>query len=204
MLKLYILCASAAVVVTAKMENIVGSWYGVKFFPSLYDKLLNISECQVHNIDTDSGTTFTCDGVTTESMTYSFSGMAHLGPVMFVNSHAEALQELDKKHTCDGTPETPTFVQILDKGHFISYVGKKLVEPFSIFRLLFARTIPSESELNAYVETVGDLNDQTGHILCASDSPTPTTTTTTPTTTTTTATTKESDYVEPGEVGRFL
>lgn len=175
MLKLYIFCAFVAVVGASTVRDLVGTWYSVEFFPSLYDITVNLTECQPHTIGDNSGQTYRCNGKTTESVSYSFSGIFHVSPVIFVKSHAEALQELEKDYLCEGTSEKPTVFQILDNDHYITYVGKRRQEPFTVFRLLFARTIPSVSDLRAYVKTVADLDDTTGDIVCAAFTPTRTT-----------------------------
>lgn len=166
MLKLYILCAFAAVVRTFSMKDLVGTWYSVEFFPSLYDEPVDVSECHPHILDNNSGKKYKCDGKMTESVSYSFSGITVVSPVIFVSSHEEALRALDKEYTCEGISAKPTVFEILDKDHFVSYVGKKRQEPFSLYRLLFSRTIPRESDLNAYVKTVADLKNITGDIVC--------------------------------------
>lgn len=171
MLKLCTFCAITAVVASSTVKNLIGTWYAVEFFPSLFGTSFSVNECQPHVLE--AGKTYMCNGMPTESVSYTFAGIQLVSPVIFVNSHSEALTVLNKEYNCEGAYDKPTIFKVIDKDHFLTYVGKKNEAPFPLFRLLFARKIPSVSELKAYVATVDDLSNTSGDIVCtSSDTPT--------------------------------
>lgn len=165
MLLLFIFCVAADVVAaTNTAEDLIGTWYNLAYFPAWDNNTMDEFSCDPHTLSRSS-TLFDCDGKVTESVNYSFLGRSFVAPVTFVERSKDASPKLINVLNCENVTISPAVYQVLDKNHFLSFLGVQLIESYPLTRL-FGRNIPSHDDLIAYVKTIHDLKFKKGKIVC--------------------------------------